>query len=100
MGAVALPLTAPQIVRHKLAELKLGRPDVFEVIAGRITALRNDPGDLKLRGKVYRTVDELTVRVAVIGVPGGTPWAMAWTICPIEGGDSFSIEGLEELQDP
>lgn len=65
-------LAAASEVRATLAALRRDAPGTFAALAERITELRNDPGNPQLRGRVWRTVDNLTVRVPIVAAPDGS----------------------------
>lgn len=94
-----LPLAAASEVKATLAALKRDAPGTFAALGERITELRNDPGNPQLRGRIWRTVDNLTVRVPIVVAPDGSTWAIAWTVRAIDEVDTFSIEGLERVPD-
>lgn len=94
---MVLPLAATREVKATLARLKRTDPPTFIALADRITELRHDPGKPEIRGRVWRAVNGLTVRVPVVVAPDGSTWALAWVLRVIEGVDTLSIEGLERL---
>ena len=96
---MSLPLDASGAARNVLRDLKsdAATQPIFDALAARITALRNDPGDPHLRGTVSRVLGDQTVRVALVwvGAPTNQQWGLAWTVTETAEGSCLTILHIE-----
>lgn len=97
---MALRVSATSSVLALLRELRddPNRSVIFAALSARVTAIRNNPGDVMVRGAPYRLRAGQLARVVTLFVPEvREEWVMVWTLDASGPGPAVRIELVEQV---